>query len=39
MIDFLTILYSIIMFGLFGLGVFSTIVWVLRTFDNKEFND
>jgi len=25
------------MFGLFTLGVFSTIIWVLKVFDDKEY--
>jgi hypothetical protein len=37
MYDFLVWLYGFIMFGLFGLGVISTIIWVLRIFDDKEF--
>ena len=35
--DFLVWLYGFIMFGLFGLGVISTMMWVLRIFDDKEF--
>ena len=37
MYDFLVFVYGFIMLGLFGLGVFSTIVWVLRIFDDKEY--
>ena len=35
--DFLVWLYGFIIFGLFTLGVFSTIIWVLKIFDDKEF--
>ena len=37
MYDFLVWLYGFIMFGLFCLGMFSTIVWLLRVFDEKEY--
>ena len=35
--DFLVWLYGFIIFGLFGLGVFSTIIWVLKVFDGEEY--
>jgi len=37
MYDFLVWLYGFIMFGLVTLGLFSTMVWFLRIFDDKEF--
>ena len=37
MFDFLIWIYGYIMFGLIGLGVFSTMIWFLRIFDDKEF--
>ena len=37
MYDFLVFVYGFVMFSLFTLGVFSTIIWVLRIFDDKEF--
>ena len=35
--DFLVWLYGFIIFGLFGLGVFSVMIWMLRIFDDREY--
>ena len=37
MMEFFKILFIAIMFGLFNLGVFATIIWFLRIFDDKGY--